>query len=231
MRDRAAAEIEAEKTAAIADVRAEVADLALAGRRQGRRGDHERRPPAPARRGVPGDRGLRRDRQLMRPVSADGTPRHGRPPLRRGRVRGRPARRHGRDVARRAGRRRRDRSRRTQVGRDARQPGRRRSRPGPRWREAMLGRSSSRPVLNLVGLLLRRGRIDLLPRVAAEFRRLDDADRASSSPQPPAPRRSSPDEVRALTARLEQMSGGRVELDPRWTQHPGRPRSCGSATA
>ena len=42
MRVRAAAEIEAEKERAIADVRAEVADLALAGRRQGRRRDDDR---------------------------------------------------------------------------------------------------------------------------------------------------------------------------------------------
>ena len=37
------------------------------------------------------------------------------------------------------------------------------------------GAAASRPVANLVTLLLRRGRIDLLPNVAAEFRRLDDA--------------------------------------------------------
>ena len=32
----------------------------------------------------------------------------------------------------------------------------------------------SQPVLNLVQLMLRRGRIEELPRVASEFRRLDD---------------------------------------------------------
>ena len=65
LRVRAAAEIEAEKTRAIADVRAEVADLALlaAGKVVGR--DHDRRPPAASRRGVPEHRGHRRDQQLM----------------------------------------------------------------------------------------------------------------------------------------------------------------------
>ena len=77
---------------------------------------------------------------------------------------------------------------------------------------AAIGPEVSRPVLNLIVLLLRRGRIDLLPRVAEEFARLDDlrehvihATATSAAPM-------GPDEVRALTARLEQLSGGRVEL-------------------
>ena len=75
-----------------------------------------------------------------------------------------------------------------------------------------LGRSISRPVLNLVLLLLQRGRIDLLPRVAQEFARLDDlrlgvvhATATSAAPL-------EPDEVRALTARLGGLTGGHVEL-------------------
>jgi F-type H+-transporting ATPase subunit delta len=71
----------------------------------------------------------------------------------------------------------------------------------------------SDPVRNLVLLLLRRGRIRQLPRVAAEFRRLDDkrndivhATATSASPLDDA-------ETRAITARLEQMTGGRVALE------------------
>ena len=71
----------------------------------------------------------------------------------------------------------------------------------------------SDPVRNLVLLLLRRGRIRQLPRVAAEFRRLDDmrnntvhATAVSASPLDDA-------EVQAITARLEQMSGSRVVLE------------------
>jgi F-type H+-transporting ATPase subunit delta len=69
------------------------------------------------------------------------------------------------------------------------------------------------PVRNLILLLLRRGRIRQLPRVAAEFRRLDDmrnnivhAIATSASPLDDA-------ELRAITARLEQMSGNQVELE------------------
>jgi len=76
----------------------------------------------------------------------------------------------------------------------------------------VLGESVSGPVLNLALLLLQRGRIDLLPRVAAEIARLDDlrlgvvhATATSAAPL-------LPDEVRAMTARLEGLTGGRVEL-------------------
>ncbi len=69
------------------------------------------------------------------------------------------------------------------------------------------------PVRNLVLLLVRRGRIEQLPRVAAEFRRLHDqhnrishASATSASPLVDA-------EIRALTARLEQMTGGNVVLE------------------
>ncbi|HXI80241.1 MAG TPA: ATP synthase F1 subunit delta [Verrucomicrobiae bacterium] len=71
----------------------------------------------------------------------------------------------------------------------------------------------SDPVRNLILLLLRRGRIRQLPRVAAEFRRLDDkrnnivhATATSASPLDDA-------ELRAITARLEQMSGAQVALE------------------
>ena len=69
------------------------------------------------------------------------------------------------------------------------------------------------PVRNLLLLLLRRGRIRQLSRVAAEYRRLDDkrnnivhAIATSASPLDDA-------EIRAITARLEQMSGGQVALE------------------
>jgi F-type H+-transporting ATPase subunit delta len=77
---------------------------------------------------------------------------------------------------------------------------------------AAVGPSVSRPVLNLIVLLLRRGRIELLPRVAAEFARLDDLhnDVIHANATSAAPLGS--DEVRALTARLEQLTGGRVVL-------------------
>ena len=60
--------------------------------------------------------------------------------------------------------------------------------------------------------MVRRGRIEELPRVAAEFRRLDDerngvthAIATSASPLEAS-------EIQALTTRLEAMTGGKVEL-------------------
>ena len=79
------------------------------------------------------------------------------------------------------------------------------------------GKTVGQPTLNLVRLLIRRGMIDQLPRVAAEFGRLDDirqgitqATATSALPLAVLPR--TPDEVRAITERLEQTTGGRVEL-------------------
>ena len=78
---------------------------------------------------------------------------------------------------------------------------------------ALLEHTASRPVQNLVQLLLRRGRIEGLPRVAAEFRRLDDARQGITHATATSATALTPDEIRALTARLEQSTGGRVALD------------------
>lgn len=75
------------------------------------------------------------------------------------------------------------------------------------------GASASRLVANLTLLLLRRGRIELLPNVAAQFRRLDDARQGIVPASATSASALAPDEVRALTARLEQLTGGRVALD------------------
>lgn len=78
--------------------------------------------------------------------------------------------------------------------------------------EQVFGRLS-RPVLNLVLLLLRRGRIEQLPRVAAEFRRLDDQRNGLTHASATSAAPLGPDEVRALTLRLEQLTGGTVALE------------------
>jgi F-type H+-transporting ATPase subunit delta len=74
---------------------------------------------------------------------------------------------------------------------------------------ASLGQS----VRNLIFLLVRRHRIEQLPRVVAEFIRLDErrqgivhANATSAAPLTDL-------EVKALTARLEQMTGGRIALE------------------
>ncbi len=77
----------------------------------------------------------------------------------------------------------------------------------------MLGDRVADPVLNLIRLLLRRGRIEELPRVAAEFRRLDDQRQGITHATATSAIELTPDEVRELTARLEQSTGGRIALD------------------
>lgn len=79
--------------------------------------------------------------------------------------------------------------------------------------EATFGPLVGRQVLNLIGLMLRRGRIEALPRLAAEFRRLDDERRVITHATATSASSLTPGEVRALTQRLEQFTGGRVELD------------------
>ena len=76
----------------------------------------------------------------------------------------------------------------------------------------LLEHTASVPVQNLIQLLLKRGRIEQLPRVAAEFRRLDDRRLGITHATATSATALTPDEVRALTARLEQSTGGRVEL-------------------
>ena len=78
---------------------------------------------------------------------------------------------------------------------------------------ALLEGTASRPVQNLIQLLLRRHRIEQLPRVAAEFRRLDDRRQGITHATATSAAALTPDEVRALTARLEQSTGGRIALD------------------
>jgi F-type H+-transporting ATPase subunit delta len=77
----------------------------------------------------------------------------------------------------------------------------------------LLGDRVSKPVGNLIQLMLRRGRIEQLPRVAAEFRRLDDDRRGITHATATSATELTPDEIRALTARLEQTTGGRISLD------------------
>ena len=71
----------------------------------------------------------------------------------------------------------------------------------------------SRPVTNLVLLLVRRGRIEQLPRVAAEFRRLDDRRNGLTHATATSAAPLGLEEVRAITARLEELTGGTVALE------------------
>ena len=69
------------------------------------------------------------------------------------------------------------------------------------------------PVRNLVLLLVRRNRIEQLPRVAAEFRRLDDRRNGLTHATATSAAPLGADETRAITARLEELTGGRIDLE------------------
>jgi F-type H+-transporting ATPase subunit delta len=79
--------------------------------------------------------------------------------------------------------------------------------------EATFGPLVGPKVQNLIGLMLRRGRIQELPRLAREFRRLDDERRGITRASVTSALPLVSDEVRALTEQLERSTGGRVELD------------------
>ena len=73
--------------------------------------------------------------------------------------------------------------------------------------------SLSGPARNLVLLLVRRNRIGQLPRVAAEFRRLDDRRNGVTHATATSAAKLPADEVKAITARLEELTGGQIALD------------------
>ncbi len=79
--------------------------------------------------------------------------------------------------------------------------------------EEIFGKALGRPALNLIGLMLRRGRIHELPRLAGEFRRLDNIRQGITLATATSAAPLTPDEINALTKRMEQFTGGRVELD------------------
>ena len=78
--------------------------------------------------------------------------------------------------------------------------------------DRILGDRVSGPVRNLVQLLLRRGRADLLPAVAREYRRLYDRHEGITQAEVISAAPLGDDEVVALRDRLAGMTGGRIEL-------------------
>jgi F-type H+-transporting ATPase subunit delta len=68
------------------------------------------------------------------------------------------------------------------------------------------------PVRNIVFLLIRRSRIEQLPRVVDEFNRLDDRRQGITHATATSAAPLTDTEARALTARLEEMTGGRIAL-------------------
>jgi F-type H+-transporting ATPase subunit delta len=71
----------------------------------------------------------------------------------------------------------------------------------------------SQPVRNLLLLLVRRGRIEQLPRVATEFARRDDERNGLTHATATSAAPLGQEEVRSIAAHLEAMTGGRVALE------------------
>jgi len=78
--------------------------------------------------------------------------------------------------------------------------------------ERLLGGRVSQPVRNLARLLTERGRVDLLPAIAGEYRRLLHRRRGVVEAVVTSAVPLTAEETAAVTARVEAMSGAAVEL-------------------
>jgi F-type H+-transporting ATPase subunit delta len=76
----------------------------------------------------------------------------------------------------------------------------------------ILGRRASEKGRNLVLLLVRRGRFELLPRVAAEYRRLYDRQAGIVEATVTSASALDPGEVTAIRRRIAEVTSGKVEM-------------------
>lgn len=81
-----------------------------------------------------------------------------------------------------------------------------------RFVDDLLAQRISQPVRNLVALLVRRGRVAVLPALATEYRRLVNRQRGVVEAIVSSALPLTPDEEIAVRARIEQMSGATVDL-------------------
>jgi F-type H+-transporting ATPase subunit delta len=76
----------------------------------------------------------------------------------------------------------------------------------------MLERRVSKPVVNLVRLLARRGRAELLPAISREFHRLLNEKRGVVEAVVTSAKPLGPDDREAVRKQVEKMTGSKVEL-------------------
>ncbi len=79
--------------------------------------------------------------------------------------------------------------------------------------DELIGSRVSKPARNLVTLLSERGRLDLLPGIAREYRRLLQRQRGIVTATVASAAPLTDDELAAVRARVERMSGSAVELE------------------
>lgn len=78
--------------------------------------------------------------------------------------------------------------------------------------DAMFGSRVSGPAVNLVRVLVDRGRADLLPQIAVEYRRLANRHAGIAEAVVTSALPLTTDETEALRQRIERMAGSRVDL-------------------
>ena len=78
--------------------------------------------------------------------------------------------------------------------------------------DQLFGSRVSAPVLNLLRLLVDRGRTELLPAVAAEYRRLTNRQQGIVEAVVTSALPLTSDETQAIRQRVEAMAGARVDL-------------------
>ena len=78
---------------------------------------------------------------------------------------------------------------------------------------AVLGSSAVPQLVNLVRLVLRRRRVETVTRIYREFRRLYNLRAGIVEAQATSAAELDSNEISALRSRLEQMTGGRIELE------------------
>lgn len=79
----------------------------------------------------------------------------------------------------------------------------------------IIAREPLPPVANLVALLLRRRRLDLLPGLAREFRRLYNKRRGIVEATVTSAAELDDAELKAIGAHLEQLAGARIQIEGR----------------
>jgi F-type H+-transporting ATPase subunit delta len=77
----------------------------------------------------------------------------------------------------------------------------------------VLGPEMLPPIGNLLGLVLRRRRVEMLPAIAREFRRLYNRKEGIVEAAATSAAALDENELSALRKRLEQITGGKVELE------------------
>ena len=79
----------------------------------------------------------------------------------------------------------------------------------------LVGARVGKPARNLAGLLVDRGRTDLLPAIAVQYRRLHNRARGIAEAEVTSAAPLSPDETEALRLQIQKMAGTTIDMTTR----------------